>query len=136
MWVNVFVVPSIEQTLAVTFALGLQQHPTVVFQAALGGFKKGCHMGLAQLLKRSYADDTVELGFTVGIELRIVTELELHWQMTSKRFSQLDLVRDIGQTQHSHAVMLGGIAHEAAPATTHVEHPHAWAQLQLAANHL
>lgn len=73
MWVNVFVVPSIEQTLAVTFALGLQQHPAVVFQAALGSFKKASHMGLAQLLKRSYAYDAVELGFTVGIELRIVT---------------------------------------------------------------
>ena len=31
--------------------------------------------------------------------------------------------------------MFGGIAHEAAPTATHVEHTHSWAQLQLFTNH-
>ena len=84
---DVFFVPRIEQTLAVSFALGLQQHPSIVFQAALGGFEKSGDMALPNLLKRANADNAIELGFAIRVELPKVTELELHRQMTRKPLS-------------------------------------------------
>jgi hypothetical protein len=117
-------------------AYGVQQEQAILAQAA------ACHpevvlvVAMAHMLEHADRGDAVEALPPVRVELAVVGQLDAHRQSLQPLLCPAGLFARDGQADAAHAVMLGGMTHQPAPAAADVEQGHAGAQLQLAADQI
>ena len=63
-----------------------------------------------------------------------VGDLNLHWQAVAQALTGMHLRWRVGEAHGLHAMVLGGVAQETAPAAADVEQAHTGLQFQFAAN--
>ena len=105
-------------------------------QAAASHLEVGLVVAVSHMLEHADRGDAVEALLPASVEIAIVGQLDAGRQALQPLAGPAGLLARDGQAGACHAVMLGGMAHQSAPAAADVEQGHAGAQPQLAADQI
>src|SRR6185369_18008135 len=132
---DITVDPRFGRGAALILADRVQQEQAVVLQAAPGNVEEGAMVLVADVFEHADRGDAVELSVLAAsaAEVAVIDELELDRQSGAALPPEFRLGARDRDPDATRAVMLGGVAHQAAPAATDVEQAHAGAQAELAA---